>query len=71
MALSLTPTGLASSLGMGPTLEGVGHSLFLRRVLSPGRLSASFPGRLPPRCLFNFLFWPQAGSLLLTSGDGF
>lgn len=48
MALSLTPTGLASSLWMGPALEGVGHSLFLQPVLSPGRLSASFPGRLPP-----------------------
>lgn len=51
--------------GLGPPTppHGCGHSLFLCcKALSdlPGEASTPLP--------FNFLFWPQAGSLLLTSG---
>lgn len=71
MALCLCPQGRSVPPGMGPPLASLGHSLFLQRdsALSREAAGTDLPGEAFPPCLFNFLFWPQAVSALLTSGE--
>lgn len=68
MALYPAPADRGSPLGWPPHSPptGVGTASF-----SAVRLSATFPGEASTPLPFNFLFWPQAGSLLLTSGGRF
>ena len=73
MALCPVPTGVVGRFPRGwvlPWPVWAIASSCSETVPSPVRLQGpTFRGRLPPPCLFNFLFWPQAVSALLTSGE--